>query len=255
MDLYDYPDIYDERFTEGANKAYREHYKKMFSGCDITDILDCSIGTGCLTFCLCELGYQVYGSDLSSSMLKKAEEKALEKGFSIPLTQCDFRELSKNFNRKFSLVMSSGNAFAHVANSDVVKTIKEMDKLVAPGGYFYFDSRNWEKELKNKQRFQFARPFIKEDGTRINYVQVWDYHADESITINILNAYEKDGQIIRQDVFEEHLNPFKLDLVTSTLKELGYGEINVKPCPYFSDAEFEDIGWYCVLAKKTESGC
>ena len=154
MDLYDYPDIYDERFTEGANKAYREHYEKMFRGCDVTDILDCSIGTGCLTFCLCELGYQVYGSDLSSSMLNKAGEKAAEKGFNVPLAQCDFRELSKNFNRKFSLVMSSGNAFAHVNNDDVVRTVKEMDKLVVPGGYIYIDSRNWERELNLKQRFK-----------------------------------------------------------------------------------------------------
>lgn len=26
MGLYNYPDIYDERFTERANRAYREHY-------------------------------------------------------------------------------------------------------------------------------------------------------------------------------------------------------------------------------------
>ena len=142
MDLYDYPDIYDERFTEGANRAYREHYQKMFKDCSITDILDCSIGTGCLTFCLCELGYQVYGSDLSASMLGKAKEKAAEKGFCVPLSQCDFRKLSSNFDKQFSLVMSSGNAFAHVCNSDVVKTIEEMDRLVAPGGYLYFDARN-----------------------------------------------------------------------------------------------------------------
>ena len=51
--LYDFPDIYDERFSEKANTVYREHYQKMFSGCEITDILDCSFGTGDLTFELC----------------------------------------------------------------------------------------------------------------------------------------------------------------------------------------------------------
>ncbi len=250
MDLYDYPDIYDERFSEGANRAYREHYEKIFAGKDISDILDCSFGTGCLSFCLCELGYEVYGSDLSASMLEKAREKAKAKGFSVPLTRCDFRELSRNYGRKFSLVMSTGNALAHVSNDDVAKTLREMDSLVKPGGYLYFDSRNWEKELRNKTRIRYANPFIREDGTRVNYVQVWDYHENGSVTINVLHAHEKDGRIIRQDVFEENLNPFTLELATETLKELGYSDITVKPCPWFSDAAFEDMGWYCLMAKK-----
>lgn len=47
-DLYDYPEIYDERFTENANQAYRQHYEKLLSGKDIHSILDFSFGTGCL---------------------------------------------------------------------------------------------------------------------------------------------------------------------------------------------------------------
>ncbi|MDE7043976.1 MAG: SAM-dependent methyltransferase, partial [Acetatifactor sp.] len=62
-DLYDFPDIYDERFTDKANEVYRSHYQKMFEGKGIQSVLDCSIGTGCLTFCLAELGYHVSGSD------------------------------------------------------------------------------------------------------------------------------------------------------------------------------------------------
>ena len=250
MDLYNYPDIYDERFTEGANQAYREHYRKMFDGCDITDILDCSFGTGCLSFCLCELGYALYGSDLSESMLGKAREKAKQKGVSVPLVCCDFRELTKHFDNQFSCVMSSGNALAHVSNEDVVKTLREMDALVKPGGYLYFDSRNWDKETKNRKRFQFYRPFIKEDGTRINYVQMWDHHSDGSITINLLHAYERDGEIIRQDVFEEHLMPFSVRVAVSALEEMGYEEIVIRPHPWFADADFEDVAWYCLLAKK-----
>ena len=251
MDLYDFPEVYDERFTEGANRVYREHYQKIFAGCDVAEILDCSFGTGCLSFCLCELGYRVWGSDLSASMLEKAREKAVQKGLDVQLVQCDFRELSRHFDRKFDCVMSTGNAFAHVNNADVLKTLGEMDRLVKPGGYLYFDSRNWEKELRERKRFQFARPFIKEDGTRINYVQAWDYNADGTVTINILNAYERDGQIFRQDVYEEHLNPFALSPLLDALKELGYGEIRLKSLPYFEDVAFEEMNWYCLRAKKS----
>ena len=78
-DLYDFPEIYDERFSDRANRAYQSHYQKMFEGREIHSILDCSFGTGCLTFCLAELGYQVSGSDLSSTMLEHARKKAVQK--------------------------------------------------------------------------------------------------------------------------------------------------------------------------------
>lgn len=250
MDLYDYPDVYDERWSEAANKVYRDHYQKIFADCDITDILDCSIGTGDLTFCLCELGYQVSGSDLSTSMLSKAEEKAAQMGLSVPLVCCDFRDLTKHFNKQFSCVMSTGNAFAHVDHAGIEKTIGEMASLVKAGGYLYFDSRNWEKELKNKNRFRYGRPFIREDGTRINYVQMWDYHPDNTITINILQAYEQDNQIIKQDVYEEYLHPFPIRHTLSVMEGLGFETIAIKPLPYFDDKPFEETDWYCVLAKK-----
>lgn len=248
--LYDFPDIYDERFSETANTAYREHYRKIFDGCNITDILDCSFGTGDLTFELCELGYQVSGSDLSQTMLDVAAKKARQKGFPVDLTCCDFRELTQHFSKNFSCVMSTGNALAHVDHQGVVKALHEMDNLVRPGGYLYLDSRNWDMAMKKRDRFLFASPFIRADGVRVNYVQLWDYHADDTITINILHAYELEGKIIRQEIFEEHLTPFPIDLIISTLNELGYEDLLVKPLPYFQDQKFEEVSWYCLRAKK-----
>ena len=250
-DLYDYPEIYDERFTDAANSAFRQHYEKLFHECEITEILDCSFGTGNLTFELCELGYTVWGSDLSQSMLSQAEKKAKEKGFDVPLTCCDFRELSDHYNKQFDCVMSTGNALAHVNNSDVKKTLCEMDKLVKPGGYLYLDTRNWDKEMLEHRHMTFANPYLREDGSRINYVQTWEYPSDGSIRINILYGYEKDNVIYKQEIYEEHLNPFSIELIKETLQELGYTDFIVKPLPYFDDKEFMEIGWYCFRAKKS----
>lgn len=251
-DLYDFPEIYDERFTDAANNAYRQHYEKMFRGYKISDILDCSFGTGNLTFELCELGYKVWGSDLSETMLSQAEKKAKEKGFDVPLTCCDFRELSNYYDRQFDCVMSTGNALAHVNNNDVKKTLREMDKLVKPGGYLYLDTRNWDKEMREHRHMSFANPYLREDGSRINYAQMWEYPADGSVRINILYGYEKDNTIYKQETFTECLIPFSFELIKETLLELGYGGFAVKPLPYFSDMEFMEIGWYCLVAQKME---
>lgn len=249
-DLYDYPEIYDERFTDKANQVYKQHYIKILGEKNIHSVLDCSFGTGCLTFPLVELGYQVSGSDISAPMLKRAAEKAEMKGVEVELKQCDFRELSNCFTQRFDCVMSTGNALAHVANTDVLKALHEMDKCLKPGGYLYFDSRNWEKSLQDAARFQIGQPFYRKDDVRIGYVQVWEYHADGTVTINILQSYEKDGRIFDTKEFEEHLHPFSLGLVKAELGKMGYTQVEVRPFPWFADRDFEEIGWYCLLAKK-----
>lgn len=249
-DLYQFPDIYEERFTERANQAYKSHYEKLFSGRDIRSLLDCSFGTGCLTFCLAELGYQISGSDLNACMLKRAREKAVERGLDISLVQCDFRELSQHFAPGFDCVMSTGNALAHVSHADIEQTLQQMDRLIRPGGCLYFDSRNWEKELQEKKRFRWGQPFFREDGVRINYLQDWIYHDDGSVSIYISQSYEREGKIFESREFEEHLHPFPVKLVTSALKQLGYNEWVIHPFPWFNDRPLEQTDWYCLLAQK-----
>lgn len=39
--------------------------------------------------------------------------------------------------------------------ADVLKTLEQMDALVKDGGYLYFDLRNWEKIVREKERFSF----------------------------------------------------------------------------------------------------
>lgn len=250
--IYDHPDIYDERFGEAAEKAYQEHYRLMFAGKDITDILDCSYGTGALTLELAQLGYRVTGSDLSEKMLEKGRQNARERGLEIDLTtRCDYRELSRHFDRQFSCVMSTGNALGYVTNEDVVKTLHEMDRLVEPGGYLYLDSRNWDRELRRRERFHLYNPFFREDGVRINCLQVWDFNPDGTIDLNILNAYERDGRIYEQMVFPEHYHPVPVKLYLDTLAEMGYGEPVIRPLPcQVGNMDFDDIYWYCLMAQK-----
>lgn len=146
--------------------------------------------------------------------------------------------------------MSTGNALAHVTESDVIKALREMDKCITPGGWLYYDSRNWDAARENTNRFIVPQPFYQEDGTRIGCVQVWDYNADGTITINIVHSYERYRRIFHTNNFQEHLNPFSIDTVRSELERMGYSQAEIKPCPWFEDKPFSEIGWYCLMAQK-----
>lgn len=250
--IYDRTDIYDLLEEQTHLEAYKKHWETLLQGKDIHSFLDVSIGSGSVTLPLCKLGIQLSGSDLSEEMIRKCEVKSCEAGFNIELKCCDFRELSCWKGQQFDCVASTGNSLPHVNNNDVLVTLEQMNSLVKEGGYLYLDTRNWEKILREKNRFYLYNPvFVKED--RVNLVQVWDYNSDGTMTFNLLYTFEKDNQIFQREKFEECYYPIKKELIINKLKSMGYTDIAVQCFPsYFKMPEFERVDWYCIMAKKND---
>lgn len=251
--LYDRADIYDLLETEERYQITKQHWERVLAGRQVQSLLDVSIGSGNLTLPLAELGVRLYGSDLSEPMLERCREKAEKKGFPIDLRVSDFRRLDEGFDTTFDCVASTGNSLPYVTNEEVLNVFKQMDRLVKPRGYLYFDIRNWDKILSTKQRFYLYNPTFLSD-VRMNLVQVWDHHGDGSITFNLLYTFERENKIIQKEIFEEHYFPVKRHLLLDQLERLGYGEIEIMCLPAFLETmKPEDADWYCVLARKREA--
>lgn len=252
--LYDRADIYDLLETDGRYQITKRHWEKVLSGRKIGTLLDVSIGSGNLTLPLAELGVELCGSDLSQAMLERCRGKAAKKGFPIDLRICDFRRLDEAFDTAFDCVASTGNSLPYVTNGEVLDVLAQMDRLVKPGGYLYFDIRNWDKIAKTKQRFYLYNPTFLDDGVRMNLVQVWDHHGDGSMTFNLLYTFERENKIFQKEIFEEHYFPVERRLLLDKLRRMGYGEIKLMCLPAFLDTvKPEDADWYCVLARKQEA--
>ncbi len=248
--LYDRADIYDLIESKSREEATKNDWQNFLADRSIRTFLDVSIGTGSMTLPLQELGIEVYGSDLSDAMLKKCEQKAMAKHKPLTLKCCDFRDLSVWEGQQFDCVASTGNALAYVSNEDVLKTLEEMDAHVKKGGYLCFDSRNWEKIQREKQRFYLYNPFFRE-GTRINLVQVWDHNPDGSITFNLLYTFERENRIFQKEIFEEHYHPFALDPVMRKLCGMGYDSFQLAPLSGSrAEPDFTKIDWYRIIAQK-----
>ena len=248
--LYDRADIYDLIEDEKRTEIIRKDWKEFLGDRQIQTLLDVSIGTGGMTLPLQELGIEISGSDLSEAMLSRCGKKSAAKQKPVELKCSDFRDLSCWQDRKFDCVASTGNALGYVSNDDILKTIEKMDAHVRPGGYLCFDSRNWEKIRREKQRFYLYNPFFR-DGTRVNLVQVWDHNPDGSITFNLLYSFEQDNRIVQKEIFEEHYHPFALSIVERKLAELGYDTPCVRPFPCsIPETDFDKMEWYRVIAQK-----
>lgn len=247
--LYDRADIYDLIETEDRYDAYKRHWTQVLEGTGILSLLDVSIGSGSVTLPLSELGVELSGSDLSQAMLDNCRKKAERHGCSIDLRQNDFRDLSCWQGRTFDCVASTGNSLAYVTNREVLDVLAQMDALVKPGGYLYFDTRNWDAILETHQRFYLYNPFFDGD-TRINLVQVWDYPIDGTIIFNLLYTFEQNNKILQKEIFEEHYHPLPRQLLLDRLAQLGYQSVKQFCFPAFLNRDAQGAEWYCVLAKK-----
>ena len=249
--LYDRAEIYDLIENEKRTESIRRDWKQFLGEREIHSLLDVSIGTGGMTLPLQELGIEIFGSDLSEAMLSRCSVKAIEKNKPIELKCSDFRDLSCWKDRLFDCVASTGNALAYVSNEDVLMTLERMDAHIRPGGYLCFDSRNWEKIQREKQRFYLYNPFFH-NGTRVNLVQVWDHNPNGSITFNLLYTFEQKEKIVQKEIFEEHYYPFPLKIVEEKLSDLGYDKLYFRSVPCdIPETDFEKIDWYRVIARKS----
>ena len=249
--VYDRSDIYDLFDSPKKDDMTKAHWKAVLSGLPVRTALDVSIGTGSLTLPLAALGVSLYGSDLSETMLTRCREKAAERGLSVDLRQSDFRALTAHFDRTFDCVMSTGNSLAYVPNSEITGVLEQMDALVAPGGVLYFDLRNWDRIVRQKQRFYFYDPAFLPNGDRVNLMQVWDHLPDGSITFHLLYTFERAGKIFQKEHFEEHYYPAAQKLLLDKLAQLGYEDVRVRAFPVqFGAFDPERSNWYCVLARK-----
>ena len=247
--LYEDAELYDIIHDDQRNEIIKGFWEKIdLKQYGIKTIHDCSIGTGQMTIPLAILGYQVSGSDISQNMLKKCGTNCKHYNVNIPLTQCDFMNLSSYVEGTYDCVISTGNSLAHVDNNGVLRTLSEMDKLVKRGGFIYFDLRNWDLILKNHQRFYFYNPVFK-DGKRINLFQVWDYNLDGTITFNLIYSFEENNHIVEKKKSSVYYFPISKKTITDELKRLGYSIVWEKPFPD-REENIDECNWYQILAKK-----
>lgn len=248
--LYERGDIYDLLESPAKDNVTRRHYETLFKGKAIHTFLDVSIGTGSMTLPLADLGIALYGSDLSTAMLRKCQEKCDVRGIPITLKQSDFRSVADSFHESFDCVASTGNSLGYVSNEDVLHTLEQMDILVKDGGYLYFDLRNWDMILQSKPRYYLYNPSFVDD-IRVNLVQFWDYLSDQTLDFNLLFTFEKNSKIIQTEHFVEHYTPIRRQKLIDKLTELGYHSIETRRLPtQFGSFDPAVTDWYCVIARK-----
>ena len=94
-------------------------------------VADAGCGSGRLTVALARAGADVTGFDTSASQLDAARERAADAGVELTLLEADFNETLPFPGGAFDAVVSR---LAVMASDDPVATLRELRRVLAPGG-------------------------------------------------------------------------------------------------------------------------
>lgn len=258
--IYDTGILFDQNTDYIAQEKFMEHYRAVFSECNIKTIHDCTIGAGGTTLPLAKLGYELTGSDLSQNLLDRAKINFNKAGYDIDLFVADLTEIDKHLDIEYDCIISTGNSLPHVNIEGFRDFVESASSKLKKDGYIYFDIRNWDKLLQEKKVFQSRDPFTMTNSEHRSLYLISTWHDDKynSVTFNFITSIDKDGKhVSSSNVTVPRYYPLLREDFTKILNDYGFeiqGIFNMDELWHIeADSNNAEMQWYSVLAKRTST--
>lgn len=184
-DFYDHmSDFYHLVFWQDFDTSIQKHGELLDRvirkewGDHVESILDVSCGIGTQAIGLTQMGYQVWGSDLSPKAVERAKRETLERGLEIPFTVLDMRQAYLGYQRQFDLVISVDNSVPHLLNDDdILIAFNQFHRCCKPGGGCLITVRDYDvEEPVSGKMIPYG---TRDDGNKRYFIfQVRDYEGD-----------------------------------------------------------------------------
>ena len=136
--------IYDQMMAElpdwlEDNRRFYMTNLKDVSG----PILECACGTGLILLPLLQAGHNIYGFDISKSMLSTLQKKAIGNGIDGISERISVQDLETfHYPMKFEAILIPTNAFPLLATQKAqIEALKNIYTHLAPGGKLLLDIR------------------------------------------------------------------------------------------------------------------
>lgn len=234
QDTYEgFAERYD--WMERQDPAREQFFRRLFAKHRVRRVLDCACGTGHDLVMLHHLGCEVFGSDLSESMLAQARQTLLVAGLDVPLVRADFRDLRGAFDLEFDAVVCLTNSINEVlVDAETLQAVRSIRSVLHAGGVLIFDQGQTDATMNDPPRFDlvantrdWTRFFVLEYSGDVMTVHIFDFiHTEEMSDFKHSKVYVR----IRLE-----------DSWTHLLREAGFASVKF----------FED--WNCTPYNKATS--
>ena len=205
-----------------TSEAFYQRYREVFESLPPdASILDCACGTGLQALALARQGYRVRGTDASGGMIEQARE-----GLAVRFDRASWEDLPRTLSERFDLAICCGNSIGHCRDEgEMTRSLRGIRDVLKEGSAAIVDSRNWEKVLAERPRFQ-ALTARKRGGVRCLPLYVWSLPDKwgEPVVIEIVLIFEEgDRTSCRSHRFTYY--PFRVGELIARLKAAGFIEV------------------------------
>lgn len=184
-----FAEVYDIFMDNVPYKEWAGYLKELLTEYGVEDglVLELGCGTGNLTECMAEYGYDMIGADNSGEMLELAMKKKEKSGHDILYLLQDMREFE--LYGTVRAVISVCDCVNYVLEEgELTEVFRLVNNYLDPGGLFLFDFNT-----EYKYRELLGEQIIAEDRDECSFI--WDnyYDADEGINEYELTLFIEDS--------------------------------------------------------------
>lgn len=173
-------------------------FSRVFAECGARRVLDAACGTGMHVIAFTRAGYECTGADLSPVMVEKARQNARDAGVKARFEVAGFGELKQRVGGVFDAVTCIGNSLPHLLDDAALRAcLSDFASLLVPGGILVIQNRNYDRLLRERQRFM--PPVARGDGEgETLFLRMTEFPpagaaADEAVDFTILTLKRHSG--------------------------------------------------------------
>jgi SAM-dependent methyltransferase len=167
-------------------------------------------------------GYRVVGTDLSVEMIKNAKANARRSNSKVRFARAGFGQLGSELGGHYDAVTCLGNSLPHLLTKDDLKmALHDIHSVLAPGGIFVTQNRNYDKVWSERNRFMPLEAASVGEKEHL-FLRILDFYQD-TIGFNIVTLTKDEGKwsyVVRSTM---HRPIFQGEL-EALLREVGFTE-------------------------------
>lgn len=179
MDAYTgFAEVYDIFMDNVPYQEWACYIRELLKEHGIEDglVLELGCGTGTLTECMAEYGYDMIGADNSGEMLELAMKKKEKSGHDILYLLQDMREFEL-YGTVRAVISACDSVNYILEDEELAEVFRLVNNYLDPGGLFLFDFNT-----EYKYREILGEQIIAEDREDTSFI--WDNYYDEDERIN-----------------------------------------------------------------------